>query len=135
MQMKQGAKDEWRKRFAVRPDWNQDGKYVEYTVPEGGLPVWRGKAASQEVGEHHQLAGGHEQFYFQPVRDSYAGDPKLNPDQRITFTDQKGLPVKKKLSNKINDPHIKGPFDTGWGYDTIYPTVTGKVGLPLPPEQ
>jgi hypothetical protein len=35
----------------------------------------------------------------------------------------------------VNDSNIKGPFETGWGYDTIHPTVNGKLGLPLPPEQ
>ena len=142
------GKDEWRKRFAILPDWNQDGKYVEYTVAEGGLPVWRGKTASQSVDKQHQLEGGHEQFYFQPVEDSFAGKPRINPDTgqpiinartnkpdtRITFTDQNGEKIDKKLAIKVNDPHIKGPFDTGWGFDTIYPTVTGKLGLPLPPE-
>ena len=141
------GKDEWRKRFAILPDWNQDGKYVEYTVPAGGLPVWRGKTASQSVDKHHQLEGGHEQFYFQPVEDSFAGKPRINPDTgqpminartnepdtRITFTDQNGEKIDKKLATKVNDPHIKGPFDTGWGFDTIHPTVNGKLGLPLPP--
>jgi hypothetical protein len=148
MQMKQGAKDQWRKRFAILPDWNQDGKYVEYSVPEGGLPVWRGKTASQKVDEHNQLEGGYEQFYFNPIEDSYAGKPRVNPDNgqpiintrtnkpdtRISFTDENGVKLDKNLTIKINDPNIKGPFDTGWGFDTIHPTVNGKLGLPLPPE-
>ena len=149
MNRKQGAKDEWRKRFAILPDWNQDGKYVEYTVPPGGLPVWRGKTASQKVdGTTYQLEGGHEQFYFKPVEDSYAGKPRIDPntgqtiinprtgqpDTKITFSDEKGEQVTKNLSIKVNDPNIKGPFDTGWGFDSINPSVTGKIGLPLPPE-
>ena len=149
MSMKQGAKDEWRKRFAILPDWNQDGKYVEYTVPPDGLPVWRGKTASQKVdGTNSQLEGGHEQFYFKPVDDSYAGKARIDPntgqaminprtgqpDTKITFSDEKSEKVTKNLSIKVNDPNIKGPFDTGWGFDSINPSVTGKIGLPLPPE-
>ncbi len=46
------SKREWRERFAVWGHWNGNGEYVRYTVPEGGLPVWRGTTASQELQDY-----------------------------------------------------------------------------------
>lgn len=42
-------KTEWRRGFAVLEDWNKNGSYIEYTVPEGGLNVWSGRASSQTL--------------------------------------------------------------------------------------
>jgi hypothetical protein len=150
MAFRPDPKAEWRKRFAVLPNWNQDGQFVEYTVPAEGLPVWRGPAASQEVKHtNYQLEGGHEQFYFSPVEDSFVGKPRIDPsngqpivsgrtgepDTRITFTDQLGEKDLRKVRGTINDPNIKGPYETGWGFDTLPPIVTGKRGLPAPPKE
>ena len=30
-----GSRAEWRGDYAVKPEWNTNGKYVEYTVPDG----------------------------------------------------------------------------------------------------
>jgi len=74
------AKSEWRERFAVWKHWNSNGEYLTYTVPPGkGMPVWRGKAASQELkdragnaiqaddsGNTFWLEGGHEQIAVNP---------------------------------------------------------------------
>ena len=36
-------KTEWRRNYAVKDSWNDNGYYVEYTVPEGGSRSGRGK--------------------------------------------------------------------------------------------
>ena len=74
------SKAEWRDRFAVWRNWNGNGEYVTYTVPDGpGLPVWRGNAASQKLkdgsgnavkanvqGDGFWLQGGGEQIVLDP---------------------------------------------------------------------
>jgi hypothetical protein len=60
------SKDDWRRRFAVWVGWNKDGEVVAYTVPPGGLPVWRGTAATQDGGKF-MLAGGGEQIFVNPA--------------------------------------------------------------------
>ncbi len=52
---------------AVQPEWNSFNNLVEYTVPEGGIWVWRGNAASQKLSNkfdilNPHLAGGAEQI-------------------------------------------------------------------------
>jgi hypothetical protein len=59
------SKDDWRKNFAVWVSWNRNGEFVTYTVPDGGLPVWRGTTASQKLG-NHMLEGGAEQIVLDP---------------------------------------------------------------------
>lgn len=87
--LKQVGKAGWRERFAVWKHWNGNGEYLTYKVPPGklpgmdkeGLPVWRGKAASQElrdgngnvikadVGSNsYWLKGGHEQIAVNPAQ-------------------------------------------------------------------
>lgn len=88
------SKPEWRERFAVWKHWNANGEFLTYTVPGKtiitlpdntkkefiGMPVWRGKAASQELKDRagnsipadHQgntfwLDGGHEQIVVNPA--------------------------------------------------------------------
>jgi hypothetical protein len=65
-------RDEWREKFAVKPDWNQNGWFVEYEVKEGEtLAVWRGPAASQELaGTDRYLEGGGEQIVFFPKKET-----------------------------------------------------------------
>lgn len=56
-----GDEASWRNECAVKPEWNNDGKFVSYTVPPQGLKVWMGPASSQ--GAH---PGGAMQFYSPP---------------------------------------------------------------------
>jgi uncharacterized Zn-binding protein involved in type VI secretion len=51
----------WRDGSAVKPKWNNDGKFVAYTVPQEGLKAWMGPASSQG-----DLKGGGIQFYVPP---------------------------------------------------------------------
>ena len=62
------SRAEWRGDYAVKTDWNTNGKYVEYTVPEGpGLNVWRGAAAAQPLeGSGFHLPGGGQQIWMPP---------------------------------------------------------------------
>lgn len=105
------SKPEWRERFAVWKNWNANGEYLTYTVPPGkGMPVWRGKAASQRFekngipvpaddnGNYYWLEGGHEQI---------AVDPKLLDPK---FASQREY--------------------TGWGYDDSEIEVN-LVGVPI----
>lgn len=63
---------------AVMPEWNGFTKVVEYTVPMGGIKVWKGKAARQPVSELPQLqsnkyslkGGGIQVFINNFVRDA-----------------------------------------------------------------
>lgn len=57
---------EWRSDFAVRSDFNANGKYVEYTVPDGpGLNVWRGETAAQPLeGTGFYYPGGGQQIWM-----------------------------------------------------------------------
>jgi hypothetical protein len=64
-----GSKAEWRSKYAVLDDFNQNGKYVEYVVddPEG-LRAWVGPAASQRVGSAPGWIqeGGASQLWLPP---------------------------------------------------------------------
>lgn len=125
-------RDEWRKRFAIKPEWNQNGWVVEYEVKVGEtLEVWRGPAASQEIkGTNHYLEGGGEQIVFIPASrdkmvqalprvDRQTGaalkDKAGNDDRRLEFTDVTGELAPVALRVQITDAHIKGPIETGWG--------------------
>jgi hypothetical protein len=125
-------RDQWRSRFAVKPEWNQNGWFVEYEIKAGEtLPVWRGRAASQALdGTSQYLEGGAEQIVFSPTRrdkiieamprvDRETGQVIRNKagalDRRVEFTDATGEMVPSKLRAKITDPHITGPIETGWG--------------------
>lgn len=142
-------REEWRRRYAVKPEWNQNGWVVEYEVlPGESLAVWRGPAASQKLdGTNYFLEGGGEQIVFFPgkrdemhsimprvdrdtgadVRD-YAG----NPDRRVEFTDVAGEVVPAKLRKRVVDSHIKGPVETGWGATDYSPEEAKKILLTLP---
>lgn len=44
------SRDQWREQFAVKTDWNSNGEYLTYTVPEGEtLKVWEGVTATQNI--------------------------------------------------------------------------------------
>jgi hypothetical protein len=62
------SRAQWRGDYAVKTDWNTNGKFVEYTVPDGpGLNVWRGPAAAQPLeGSGFHLPGGGQQIWMPP---------------------------------------------------------------------
>ena len=141
-------REEWRSKFAVKPEWNQNGWFVEYQVEVGeALPVWRGPAASQELaGTNHYLVGGHEQIVFfpgsrddmiqaMPRIDRSTGQAALDGsgiDRRVDFTDVTGEVVPTKLRARVTDPHIKGPIETGWGATDYSQQEAKRILLTVP---
>ena len=143
------SRADWREKLAVKPDWNGNGQYVTYTVPKGGLDAYVGKAASQELKDTpYELVGGGEQVFFQPKADTFStglarrdketGDVLPgrggNPDTRIEWKDVTGEETVSGLRKKINDPNIKGPFETGWGFTDWTPDEAQRlVVVPIVP--
>jgi hypothetical protein len=142
-------RDDWRRIFAVKPEWNLNGWFVEYGVKAGEtLPVWRGPAASQKLeGTDFYLEGGGEQIVFSPGgRDEMiqamprvdretglpVADGAGNADRRVEFTDVTGQVVPTKLRLRITDPHIKGPFETGWGSADYTQQEAKRILLTVP---
>lgn len=141
-------RDEWRSKFAVKPEWNQNGWFVEYEVKKGeALPVWRGPAASQKLeGTNYYLEGGHEQIVFfpgsrddmiqaMPRVDRQTGETVLEGsdiDRRVEFTDLTGEMIPTKLRARVTDPHIKGPIETGWGAADYTPQEAKRILLTVP---
>lgn len=142
-------RDEWRSKFAVKPEWNQNGWVVEYEVKAGeSLNVWRGPAAGQELkGTEYCLEGGGEQIVFYPGkrdemvealpridRDTGAAivDRNGSPDRRVEYKDLAGEIVPAKLRAKITDPHIKGPIETGWGATDYTSQEAERILLTVP---
>jgi hypothetical protein len=142
-------RDEWRSKFAVKPEWNQNGWFVEYEVRHGEtLSVWRGPAASQKLdGTDYYLEGGGEQIVFFPFSrdemvqalpriDRETGQPILrrsgDPDCDVEMTDVTGQMVSTKLRSKITDVHIKGPIETGWGATDYAPEEAKRILLTVP---
>ncbi|MBA4055225.1 MAG: hypothetical protein C0490_10970 [Marivirga sp.] len=64
------SKSEWRRKFAVWANWNANGEYVTYTVPNvpiEGLRVWEGVTASQRLERSDYVAeGGGLQLVIEP---------------------------------------------------------------------
>ena len=135
------SRDDWREKFAVSPSFNQNGQYVVYEVPAGEtLHVWRGTTGSQEI-KHtdYHLNGGGDQIVFSPQRDTMVrARPRIDPktgepipgDNLIEFKDVTGRLEPRELREKINDPHIKGPHLTNWGFSEWTPD-DGKVIVAL----
>lgn len=96
------SKDDWRRKFAVWANWNSNGEYITYTVPKGGLNVWEGPAASQELEKlkGYVLEGGGKQIVL---------DPK-----------------------QLNPAYVSQRMPTNWGYDSGLKTGQGAnlVGIP-----
>ncbi len=145
-------RDEWRERFAVKPDWNQNGWFVEYEIKDGeSLAVWRGPAASQELtGTDRYLEGGGEQIVFFPEKrdemiqalarvDKATGKELMDQagglDRRVEFTDVTGEAVPTKLRARVVDPHIKGPISTGWGATDYTEQEAQTILLTVPATQ
>lgn len=140
-------RDEWRSRFAVKPEWNQNGWFVEYEIKAGEeLPVWRGPAASQDLnGTDYCLEGGGEQIVFCPTRDEMVPAlPRVDRetgdylrygseiDNRVELNDITGVMVPTKLRKRVTDPHIKGPTETGWGASDYTPQEARRILLTVP---
>jgi len=141
-------RDEWRSRFAVKPEWNQNGWVVEYEIKAGEeLPVWRGPAASQKLeGTDYYLEGGGEQIVFFPGKrdEMIQALPRINRetglpletregmDRRVEFLDVTGEVAPAKLRSKITDSHITGPMETGWGASDYTPDEAKRILLTVP---
>lgn len=142
-------RDEWRSKFAVKPEWNQNGWVVEYEVKaEETLQVWRGPAASQKLeGTNYYLEGGGEQIVFfpgsrdemvqpMPRIDNKTGqvipDRYGNADRRVEYVDLAGEIAPVKLRAKITDPHIRGPIETNWGKSDYTPEEAKRILLTVP---
>lgn len=142
-------RDDWRSKFAVKPEFNLNGWVMEYEVKLGEtLPVWRGPAASQELsGTNRYLEGGGEQIVFYPGGrdemiqamprvDRTTGQPVKdktgNTDRRVEFTDITGEMVPARLRARVTDPHIRGPMETGWGATDYTPEEAKRILLTAP---
>ena len=112
------SRDDWRRGFAVWRFWNRNGEYVTYKVPPGGgLRVWEGATASQQLekGSNYALEGGRKQIVLDPGHlhpenfgkrkptgwgytelpgesDEFLGLPKLTNNM-----DQRNLPTQKAM--------------------------------------
>lgn len=150
-------KTAWRKHLAVWPDWNANGQFVVYDVPAAQkLKVWRGPASSQVKEDapdlQAHLEGGWEQVIFKPTADNGAQWDAMRIYQRTGNSGQlkkvamsgdeyRRLPASRQhayvaVRERINDPRIKGPFDTKWGMtDFDVQLQDAKIGLPALPGQ
>lgn len=137
-------RDEWRSKYSIKPEWNQNGWVVEYEIKAGEtLPVWRGPAASQKLeGTDRYLEGGGEQIVFFPESrdemvqamprvDRKTGqtmtDSTGNADRRVEHIDLTGEMVPIKLRAKITDRHISKPVETGWGASDYMPEEAKRI--------
>lgn len=154
------ARQIWRSKLAVKPEWNQNGTYVKYTynrARDGDIMVWEGPTAMQWLGQKNHveegfLEGGLNQVVFHPLtrdgkpdqlRDAVADRfaEAVAPDQRgIQFPDMveggaiktaNGESQRHGVRVKINDTRIEGPFDTGWGFKD-FEDQHDLIGLPNP---
>jgi hypothetical protein len=159
-------KSAWRKYLAVWPDWNANGQYVVYEIKKGEtLKVWEGPAASQVKkkglggAKHdlpdHYLEGGWDQIVFYPHSPPGAPYSLMDEtryykrrgadgdisDRSFSYDEYSDLPDSKKrayegVRAKIKHPHIRGPFDTGWGMTDFDAQLSKtKLGLPALPGQ
>jgi hypothetical protein len=58
--------------------------------------------------------------------------PQGHGSLQPTFTDLAGEKAPAKLRKQILDPHIKGPFETGWGATDYTPEEAKIILLNLP---
>ncbi|MDQ2999748.1 MAG: hypothetical protein M3Y08_00595 [Fibrobacterota bacterium] len=106
---------EWREGSAVLDSWNRNGRYVELEVPEEGLWVWQGKAASQVENDHTKwktvgqyLPGGHIQIFvdFSFQKNAQAAG-KISKPKGTHWRGHKNLNV----PGKSVDVEVLGPFE------------------------
>lgn len=144
----------WRKHLAVWPDWNPNGQFVVFEVPKGEtLKVWRGPTSSQlKKGLDNNLEGGWEQIVFSPTKENKAqwdvtkiyqrtGNSGKLTESSLSYAEYRALPASKKhaylpVRERIQDPRIQGPYETGWGSTDFDPQwQDAKIGLPALPGQ
>lgn len=140
------AREIWRGKLAVKPDWNQNGTFVKYTYSQardGDITVWEGPTAMQWLGQPKKLEegfleGGLTQVVFQPktqIRDAKGDDFAKTqfPDmvEGTIIRDPGGNAKPSYVRTKINDPRIEGPFETGWGFKD-FEDQHNIIGLPNP---
>ncbi|OWY37086.1 hypothetical protein CEK28_18495 [Xenophilus sp. AP218F] len=138
---------EWREKLAVWPHWNQNGQYVVYELKPGEtVYAWKGPAASQQIdGCPYHLPGGGEQILFYPQGDTFKKTlPNIDPttgeaisaggrvDTRVNFKDVLGEEVRVGLRDTINDPHIKGPYATNWGFSDWTAEEAARIVIEIP---
>lgn len=141
------SRADWREKLAVWPHWNQNGQYVVYELKPGEtVHGWKGPAASQEIdGCPYHLPGGGEQILFYPQGDTFKKTlPNIDPatgeavsaggrnDTRVNFKDILGEEVRVGLRDTINDPHIKGPYPTNWGFSDWTAEEAARIVIEIP---
>ena len=145
----------WRKHLAVWPDWNGNGQFVVKDIPAGEtIKVWRGPTSAQMKSglPDRYLEGGWEQIILSPKSGQWDSTRyykmRGGKDSRpIQLQNPINRDQYNKLSNtqqaeytgireKINDPRITGPLDTGWGSTDFDAQLNdAKLGLPSLPGQ
>jgi hypothetical protein len=142
------SRDDWRAKLAVKPEWNQNGQYVVYEIAVGEtVHVWRGPAASQKLeGTPYHLTGGTDQIVFHPNPDTFSKTrPRVDPgtgqellgrggkpDTRVEWTDVTDRKVVAPIRDRPTDAHVKGPYETNWGYADWSPEEAKRIILALP---
>ncbi|TVO60061.1 hypothetical protein [Denitromonas ohlonensis] len=142
------ARQIWRGKLAVKPEWNQNGTYVKYTYNrdrDGDITVWEGPTAMQWLNENSEnvadgfLEGGLNQVVLHPktqIRNVQADDfvgaqfPDMVEGGAIKHP-VTGESKPSGVRTKINDPRIEGPFETGWGFKD-FEDQHDLIGLPNP---
>lgn len=106
------SKAEWRRKFAVWANWNDDGEFVTYTVPPGKpLLVWEGEAASQQLRDR-------------------SGRPVQADDKGNTFWTEGGGRQIVLDPKDLDKAHISRRRPTGWGYGSFGKRVE-MTGVPV----
>lgn len=147
------AREIWRGKLAVLPEWNQNGSYVKFTynkARDGEVVVWEGPTAAQYLNNQSQdikegyLEGGLTQIVWHPLKRDGTPDQLVNAkaDQfvKAQFPDMveggviknaEGAAQQSGVRVRINDPRIEGPFETGWGFKD-FEDQHSLIGLPNP---
>ena len=100
------SKDEWRRRFAVKANWNGNGEYVTYTVPPGeGLKVWEGTVASQAY--------------------------KIPATKKIEYVLEGGARQIVVDPADLDAAYLGKRHATGWGYRSLAGESISLVGVPV----
>ena len=106
------SKADWRKRFAVWANWNDDGEFVTYTVPPGKpLLVWEGETASQQLKDR-------------------ADNPIQADGKGSTFWTEGGGRQIVLNPDDLDKAHVSKRQPTGWGYGSFGERVN-LAGVPV----
>lgn len=146
------AREVWRGRLAVKPEWNQNGTYIKFTYDktrDGDITVWEGTTAMQWLGakgkvEDGFLEGGLPQVVWHPMTrdgkpdqlknaspDTFASGTFPDMVEGGVFKNADGTTKTHGVRAKINDPRVTGPFETGWGFKD-FADQHDIIGLPNP---